>query len=88
MVNLGRIYHEGIGTPADPVEASRWYEQAARRGEFLAQIELARMYVTGSPMQADPAMATKWYRAAATQEGRVQVCAELAEAKAYIAAKR
>ena len=38
MVNLGRMYFEGIGVPKDVHESIRWYESAASAGEFLAQI--------------------------------------------------
>jgi TPR repeat protein len=85
MANLARMYAEGLGLPKDLPQAVHLYEKAAKTGEFLAQIELGRIYSRGLGVAADPEAAIRWYSAAAAQEGRVEKCEELEEAKAYVA---
>ena len=34
--NLGGMYAEGLGVPADPVEAYMWFELAAEQGHAMA----------------------------------------------------
>jgi TPR repeat protein len=83
--NLARIYAEGLGIPKDIAKAIRLYEQAAKAGEFLAQVELGRIYSRGLGVPTNPKAALIWYSDAAVQEGRVDACEELKEAKAYVA---
>jgi uncharacterized protein len=84
MANLARMYAEGLGIPRDLPEAIRLYEKAAKAGEFLAQIGLGRAYSRGLAVTADPVTAFRWDSAAAAQEGRVNGCEELEEAKVYV----
>lgn len=85
VVNLARMHAEGLGTSKNLSEAIRLYKAAAKAGEFLAQLELGRIYSRGISVPADPDAARRWYSAAIAQEGRVDDCAELQEAKAYLA---
>lgn len=87
LVNLARMYAEGLGIPKDLTEAIRLYQAAAKAGEFLAQIELGRIYSRGLGISPDPDAALKWYSAAAAQQGRVGDCEELREARAYLAGR-
>jgi len=64
------------------------YESSAVKGEFLAQIELGRIFSGGIEVPRDQQTACKWYALAAEQEGRVEDCPELSEAKAYISEVR
>ena len=77
-----------LGTPTDLPVARRWYEMAAEKGEFLAQVALARLLLADASTEAERAEATRWYSAAAAQADRIVDCAELLEAKAYVAAQR
>jgi len=53
MVLLGDVYRHGIGIPADPSKAARWYRVGAEMGDGLAQFELARLYLTGRGVAPD-----------------------------------
>lgn len=88
VVNLARMYAQGLGIPKDVPEAVRHYEKAASAGEFpsLAElVELGRIYSRGVDVPADPDAALRWYSEAAACEGNVPDCQELHEAKAYLA---
>jgi TPR repeat protein len=54
---LGDLYAAGIGVPADPDAARRWYETAANQGHAPAQAKLAglrgpRLVTEAEPRQA------------------------------------
>ena len=54
---LGDLYATGIGVPADPEAARRWYEMAASQGHEAAQAKLAglrgpRLVTPAEPLQA------------------------------------
>ncbi|HWL04673.1 MAG TPA: tetratricopeptide repeat protein [Xanthobacteraceae bacterium] len=53
--HLGRIYHEGRGTPKDPRQAARWLRLAAIKGQPQAQALLGSIFFDGNsqvPRQA------------------------------------
>jgi uncharacterized protein len=84
MSNLARIYAQGLGVPKDIAEAIRLYEAAAKAGEFLAQVELGRIYSRGLDVPIDRDVASIWYSAALAQEGNMEDCEELLEAKTFL----
>jgi TPR repeat protein len=52
--NLGRLYLEGNGVPKDPIQAMRWLQLAAKKGEHRAQALLGTTLFKGEkvPRQA------------------------------------
>lgn len=44
---VGYLYQRGLGTPADPKEAAKWYGQASKDGNRAAMMALAEMYSKG-----------------------------------------
>jgi uncharacterized protein len=85
MAHLGTMYERGLAVPVDGRRARELYEAAALRGEFLACVWLARLLDGGDPPDSDGAL--RWYRSALSQAAAVQDCAELGEARAYVAAR-
>lgn len=65
--NIGQLYREGKGVPADPFQAAQWYEKAAKQGHALAQYNLGFQYETGLGIAQDLLTARSWYAAAARQ---------------------
>jgi TPR repeat protein len=63
--NLGLIYENGLGVPADGAEAARWYRRAAERDDRTAQAYLGEMYAQGLGVERDDVEALRWYRQAA-----------------------
>ena len=63
--NLGLIYENGLGVPADRAAAARWYRHAAEQGDRMAQAYLAEMYAHGLGIARDDREAMHWYRSAA-----------------------
>ena len=51
--NLGALYENGLGGPADAERAARWYRAAAERRLDLARLALARLQRTGA-LEPDP----------------------------------
>ena len=51
--NLGALYENGLGEPADAGKAARWYRAAAERRLDLARLALARLQRTGA-LEPDP----------------------------------
>jgi hypothetical protein len=86
VVGLARMYAEGLGIPQNANEAIRLYKTVSN-AEFFARIELGRIYSRGLGVPSDADEALRWYSAAAEFEGRVGDCAELDEAKVYVAGK-
>lgn len=66
--NLGQLYREGHGVPADLGLARYWYEEAAGQGHAYAQYNLGIMYERGDGTPADLVEARAWYRRAAAQD--------------------
>jgi len=50
---VGYIYKRGLGVPADPKEAAKWYELASKGGERRATMDLAEMYWKGEGVGVD-----------------------------------
>ncbi|HSY60180.1 MAG TPA: tetratricopeptide repeat protein [Terriglobales bacterium] len=86
IVNLARMYAQGLGVPADIREAIRLYESVGNF-EFLAAIELGRIYSRSLGVASDRSKAAHWYGIAVSQQSTVVDCDELREAKAYLAGK-
>ena len=95
VVNLARMYAEGLGIPKDVSIAIRYYAAVAKV-EPRAQLELARIYSRGLGVPADPLAALRWYSAAAAREDGVDdpmtavfvgalTFEEIKEAKGYVA---
>lgn len=66
--NLGLMYEQGRGAPADATAAVGWYERAADQGLAIAEANLARAYDRGIGVPEDPAKAARWYEKAASQK--------------------
>jgi len=65
--NLGVLYEEGRGAPADISQAIYWYRKAARQGLATAQTNLGRLYAQGRGVPKDYAVAKSWFQKAAEQ---------------------
>ncbi|HZS64227.1 MAG TPA: hypothetical protein VFA53_07005 [Xanthobacteraceae bacterium] len=74
---VGVRYAEGRGVTADPTQAARWLDLAARQGLALAQFRLAGLYEKGIGVKKDIETARRIYRAAADQ-GNAQAMHNLA----------
>jgi localization factor PodJL len=63
---LGRLYETGeAGVTADPAEARRWTERAARGGDQRAMHNLAMYLFDGVGGARDQVQAARWFQAAA-----------------------
>ena len=63
---LAKVYEEGrFGVPANPVEARRWTERAARAGETRAMHNLALFHFEGTGGDRNLSQAVQWFRRAA-----------------------
>ena len=68
QARLAEVYEEGRGTPKDPAEAWRLWQEAAAGGVPRAQVRAGQAYQLGLfGLDLDPARAAKWYRRAAEQ---------------------
>ena len=47
MYYLGIIYDRGFGVRPDPVQAAKWFEKGAARGDSLSAYHLGKMAETG-----------------------------------------
>ncbi len=66
QAQLGYLYEKGkCGLPQNYLEAIKWYQKAAERGNVLAQKVLARIYEEGQGVNIDNAKAIEWYQKAA-----------------------
>ena len=63
--NLGYAYHHGLGVEQNWDLAVHWYEQGARRGHQLCQIDVADLYAQADHQDYDKAI--YWYTKAAEQ---------------------
>jgi hypothetical protein len=63
--NVGLLYENGLGVPADGAEAARWYRRAAEQDDPQAQAYLGEMYAQGLGVARDDREALHWYRSAA-----------------------
>lgn len=62
---LGRMRARGEGIDKDLMQALRWWNASAGRGERWAQVEIGSLYEHGRGIVQDSAKALKWYRRAA-----------------------
>jgi len=62
---MARWYFDGSVLPKDHVEASRWYEMAAKQGNVEAQNALAAMYRDGDGIPKEPNKRHEWLVTAA-----------------------
>jgi len=92
QVALAGLYRDGLGLPADLVQAVRWYRRAAEQGDAVAQLNLGDLYARGAGLPRDLVQAHLWLSLAAAQGRRwaetrrqeiatAMTVAELAEAK-------
>ncbi len=65
QLKLGFIHLEGRTQPKNPVEARRWFEQAAAANIPLAMEMLGQIYAHGLGVERKPATAQLWYQRAA-----------------------
>jgi len=65
QLQLGLMYLQGRGVPADFAEAARWLQRSAQEGNNLAQNILGTMYEAGTGVPQDYSEAAKWYDLAA-----------------------
>ena len=63
---VATAYDSGMGAPLDAVEAARWYERAARRGDADSQFRLGAMYREGRGVLRDSRRAYAWFDLAAS----------------------
>jgi len=92
VLNLGRMYAQGLGVRHDAPEAIRHFEAVARHSDsgdaFPARIELGRFFSRGMGVPVDSDLALKWYSAAveiATDEDDPE---DLKEARQYVEGAR
>jgi len=76
---VGKIYRFGIGRPADPARAEKWFDLAignglikvmqarAKAGDPAMQSDLGVMYFEGIGLERNHAKAAQWYEQAAQQ---------------------
>ena len=62
---LGWAFDTGLGAPADPARARRWYERAARRDDATVQLNLSLLYREGRGTPVRPDLARRWLERAA-----------------------
>ena len=62
MLALGRLYAQGVGAPQDYVEAHKWFNLAASRGEAAAvgERDALAAKMTAQQVQAAQALARSW----------------------------
>ena len=61
-----RIF-QGLGVPRDDAKAVALLEEAAERGDLVAQVNLAKMYENGLSVAQSDARSARWWLAAARQ---------------------
>jgi len=65
--NLGLMYDNGTGVPANDKTAVKWYTKAAEQGYANAQHSLGNMYDLGKGVPENDKTAVRWYTLAAKQ---------------------
>jgi TPR repeat protein len=63
--NLGVIYYQGQGVPADPAEGVKWYKLAAAQKYPDALYNLGVAHAEGKGVEKNGREALRWYREAA-----------------------
>jgi len=64
---LGYAYQRGMGVEQNYLEAVRWFNLAAERGDVQAQMHLGDMYQQGRFVTKNYVEALRWFNLAATQ---------------------
>ncbi len=67
LVQIGRMYEQGLGVGRNPRMAADWFTLAAAQGYLEAQIQLAALYGAGPLAMRRPDLALQWYKSAAEQ---------------------
>jgi len=67
MFRLGEIYQYGLGIDVDYIEAAKWHEMAANKGNANSQNELGLLYGEGYGVRQDSRVAIYWLKKAASQ---------------------
>ena len=65
---MGRIYDEGLGVKRDPLEAAKWFGQAAAQGRRASQFALGRLYESGDRIRQDKRSASQLFEISARQD--------------------
>ena len=68
QTNVGLLYSQGKGVPADPPEAFKWYKLAAMQNYVDAQYNLALLYRDGKGVEANVDEAIRWFTYAAEKD--------------------
>ena len=67
--NLGVMYADGKGVPADDQEAALWFRKAAEQGHASAQFRLGLSYANGEGVLEDDVQAYAWINLASIHGG-------------------
>jgi len=65
MLDLGLLYHNGLGVPKSDTEAAAWLRKAADAGQVNAMYSLGYLYESGQGVPKSDEDAATWYRRAA-----------------------
>lgn len=65
--NLGILYRNGMGVPADNTESLKWFQRSAEQGNAFAEYNLGLAYEMGWGTPKDHREALKWYMLSAQQ---------------------
>ncbi|MEX1116211.1 MAG: trypsin-like peptidase domain-containing protein [Akkermansiaceae bacterium] len=65
MYNLASAYEKGNGVKADPIQALRWYEAAARKGHYWALDQIGPMCLFGRGVPKNPKKGMEWLKKSA-----------------------
>ena len=65
MYNVGALYENGRGVPANFKAAIDWYERSADKGIATAMLSLGKLLSEGRGVPVDPAEAHAWFSVAA-----------------------
>ena len=67
MYNLGSLYDHGRGVEQSDAKAFGWFEQAARKGDAMAQYNVAVMLDTGRGCEVNVSKALTFFEQSAKQ---------------------
>lgn len=57
---IGKLFDDGVYLPKNPVEAARWWLEAAEKGNLDAKLVIASKYLTGEGIAQDFGQARSW----------------------------
>ena len=63
-MNLGFLYHYGLGTPVDNKKAFKYFDKAASQGLSQAEYHLGIHYRDGRGVRKNSDIANYWFRKA------------------------